>query len=59
MDGALEWFEVSLGENDPFEGPTDVPAGNYYLGCDLGYVRDPSEFVVYRNAPDRLSEQTD
>ncbi|MCX8066106.1 MAG: hypothetical protein N3G21_13220 [Candidatus Hydrogenedentes bacterium] len=23
--------------------------GNYYLGCDLGYSRDPSEFVVFKN----------
>lgn len=22
--------------------------GEYYLGCDLGYSRDPSEFVVYK-----------
>ncbi|MDZ4858717.1 MAG: hypothetical protein SGI88_07015, partial [Candidatus Hydrogenedentes bacterium] len=54
VDGALEFFEVSLGEHDPFEAPSGVPAGNYYLGCDLGYVRDPSEFVVYRNAPPDL-----
>ena len=28
--------------------------GTYYLGCDLGYVRDPSEFVIYRSAPPDL-----
>ncbi|GMW02164.1 MAG: hypothetical protein AMXMBFR84_33000 [Candidatus Hydrogenedentota bacterium] len=30
--------------------------GEYYLGCDLGYVRDPSEFVIYRwDAPDLVN----
>ncbi len=28
-----------------------APAGAYYLGADLGYARDPSELVVYRNEP--------
>lgn len=32
-------------EDAPFDAP---PAGTYYLGCDLGYARDPSEFAVYR-----------
>ncbi len=51
VDDGLECFEVSLGEGDSFEAPSHVAKGNYYLGCDLGYVRDPSEFVVYRSAP--------
>ena len=54
VDDALDFFEVSLGEHDPFEAPHGVPKGTYYLGCDLGYVRDPSEFVIYRNAPPDL-----
>ena len=28
--------------------PTCPEDGQYYLGCDLGYARDPSEFVVYK-----------
>jgi hypothetical protein len=54
VDEGLDWFEASLGEDDPFEAPSGVAAGTYYLGCDLGYVRDPSEFVVYRSAPPDL-----
>lgn len=29
--------------------------GTYFLGCDLGFARDPSEFVVYRNHPPHFS----
>jgi len=54
VDEGLEWFEASLGEDDPFEAPSGVAKGTYYLGCDLGYVRDPSEFVIYRGAPPDL-----
>jgi len=54
VDDGLDCFEVSLGENDSFEAPVGVARGVYYLGCDLGYVRDPSEFVVYRNDPPDL-----
>lgn len=43
-----------LKEEDSFEAPADIVPGSYYLGCDLGYARDPSEFVVYRDAPPHL-----
>ncbi|MCC6796555.1 MAG: hypothetical protein IT366_15650 [Candidatus Hydrogenedentes bacterium] len=54
VDEGQNFFEVSLGAADSFEAPTNVAKGNYYLGCDLGYVRDPSEFVVYRSVPPDL-----
>jgi hypothetical protein len=54
VDEGLDFFEVSLTERDSFEAPSGVPKGTYYLGCDLGYVRDPSEFVVYRSMPPDL-----
>lgn len=44
----LEYHDLTLHEGDAFEAPCDVPVGVYYLGCDLGYARDPSEFVVFR-----------
>jgi len=40
--------------DDSFMPPGDVTAGDYYLGCDLGFARDPSELVVYRNEPPHL-----
>jgi hypothetical protein len=43
---------MHIGENDAFVPPKRIFAGDYYLGCDLGYAKDPSEFVVYRaNGP--------
>jgi hypothetical protein len=52
----LDFESVSVGPEDRFEAPTGVPKGTYYLGCDLGYARDPSEFVVYRAAgPDLIN----
>ncbi len=44
----IEFHDIVLHENQMFAGPGDVPPGLYYLGCDLGYARDPSEFVVFR-----------
>ena len=41
-------------EGDPFEAPMDITPGQYYLGCDLGYARDPSEFIVYRDVSPHL-----
>ena len=48
VDAAADFADVVLSEGDGFSAPPDVPRGDYYLGCDLGYARDPSEFVVYR-----------
>ncbi len=50
VDSGLDFQDVALGEQDLFSAPSSVPHGDYYLGCDLGYARDPSEFVVYRDA---------
>lgn len=47
VDDALGCIDVTLHEGDRFEAPS-LQQGAYYLGCDLGYARDPSEFVVYR-----------
>lgn len=54
IDAGLDFDDLVLREGGRFEAPADVPPGDYYLGCDLGYARDPSEFVVYRNAPPYL-----
>jgi len=54
VDSTLDFQDLTLREGDSFEAPADVPRADYYLGCDLGYARDPSEFVVYRNAPPYL-----
>jgi hypothetical protein len=48
VDEGADFHNVELGEEDAFEAPAHVSHGDYYLGCDLGYARDPSEFVVYR-----------
>jgi len=50
VEEALDFSDVALAEGDAFTAPNDVPRGDYYLGCDLGYAQDPSEFVVYRAA---------
>jgi len=47
VDHGLHFETVQLGEGDEFE-PAPAPDSDYYLGCDLGYARDPSEFVVYQ-----------
>ncbi len=44
----LDFQDVTLRGEERFDAPEGIPRGRYYLGCDLGYARDPSEFVVYR-----------
>ena len=53
VDDALDFLNVCLKEGEPFD-PPDAPRAEYYLGCDLGYARDPSEFVIYRSDPPHL-----
>ena len=48
VDDAVDFHDIALAESDTFTTPAEVPRGDYYLGCDLGYAQDPSEFVVYR-----------
>jgi hypothetical protein len=55
VDGTVAFEDIALKEEDPFDGPEAMITGDYYLGCDLGYARDPSEFVVYRNEPPHLA----
>lgn len=50
VDASLTGLDYTVREDTDFEAPS-APEGDYYLGCDLGYARDPSEFVVYRNDP--------
>ncbi|NLN93106.1 MAG: hypothetical protein GX130_07365 [Candidatus Hydrogenedens sp.] len=57
VDESRELSTVILQEGDSFEAPMGIQTGEYYLGCDLGYARDPSEFVVYRNAPPYLIQE--
>ncbi|MCF6284350.1 MAG: hypothetical protein L3K26_04080 [Candidatus Hydrogenedentes bacterium] len=54
VDDDIDFAGVDLKEGDLFDGPGQVSPGDYYLGCDLGYARDPSEFVVYKNASPHL-----
>jgi len=54
VDDSIDAVDITLREDDDFEAPLTVEKGDYYLGCDLGYARDPSEFVVYLNAPPHL-----
>lgn len=52
----VDFHDMALHEGEAFTAPETVPDGAYYLGCDLGYARDPSEFVVYRAAgPDLIN----
>ena len=53
VDEGLDFTNLVLGEEDPLELPS-APPGRYVMGCDLGYARDPSEFVVYRVEPPYL-----
>lgn len=48
VDEGAEACVVRLLEGDDFVVPGSVLDGEYFLGCDLGFSRDPSEFVVYR-----------
>ena len=50
VDEGAAFHDIALSEGGPFDPPS-LPAGTYYMGCDLGYARDPSEFVVYRADP--------
>jgi hypothetical protein len=54
VDDGLDFQDVKLGEGDSFAAP-GVDDGDYYLGCDLGYARDPSEFVVFRSEPPHVA----
>lgn len=54
VDSAIDFTNITLREGDSFCVPRGVASGEYYLGCDLGYARDPSEFVVYRSRPPHL-----
>lgn len=54
VDEEIPFHSITLGDGDAIELPDSLPSGNYYLGCDLGYARDPSEFVVYRADPPHL-----
>jgi hypothetical protein len=51
---SLDAADCVLREEDVFAAPLGIAPGEYYLGCDLGYARDPSEFVVYRSLPPHL-----
>ncbi|MBX7259670.1 MAG: hypothetical protein K1Y02_25160 [Candidatus Hydrogenedentes bacterium] len=53
VDDGLDFLDVHLTEGDAFD-LSEAPKGVYYLGCDLGYARDPSEFVVYLSEPPHL-----
>lgn len=54
VDESLDAGEIRLQEEDDFSVTEVVETGEYYLGCDLGYAQDPSEFVVYRAEGPRL-----
>jgi hypothetical protein len=43
-----EFDDIRLREDEAFAAPSAIARGIYYLGCDLGYAQDPSEYVVYR-----------
>jgi hypothetical protein len=54
VDESMTRHTIALRDDDAFDAPGAVKDGDYYLGCDLGYARDPSEFVVYRSEPPHL-----
>lgn len=54
IDESLGQADCTVRQNDDFAPPIHTPRADYYLGCDLGYARDPSEFVVYSNDPPYL-----
>ncbi|MCC6491089.1 MAG: hypothetical protein IT364_26615 [Candidatus Hydrogenedentes bacterium] len=54
VDEGLSFASISLGEGDAFDVPGVRIPGDAYLGCDLGYARDPSEFVVFVSDPPHL-----
>jgi hypothetical protein len=53
VNESVDFANVEIDAGDDFYAPP-APEGNYYLGCDLGYARDPSEFIVYRAEPPHL-----
>jgi len=50
VDDGSDFVNIELGDEDAFDAPGGAVQGDYYLGCDLGFARDPSELVVYRAA---------
>lgn len=54
VNAGMAYHDLVVHEGDDFTPPESAPKGEYYLGCDLGYARDPSEFVVYCNEPPHL-----
>ena len=54
VDPSLRAPDRVLREDEPFAPPPPPGPGAYYLGADLGYARDPSEFVIYRDASPHL-----
>lgn len=52
----LPFHDLTLCAGDVFTPPSRVAPGDYCLGCDLGYARDPSEFAVYLDAPPHLQQ---
>ncbi len=54
IDPALAPADYTLREDDTFQVPFEARPAEYYLGCDLGYARDPSEFVLYQSEPPHL-----
>jgi hypothetical protein len=54
VDTGLSTPSFILKEGDAFDAPMHITPGRYYLGCDLGYARDPSEFMVYQEVPPHL-----
>lgn len=51
----LPVLDLTLHRDEPLPTQKCAPCGDYYLGCDLGYARDPSEFVVYHDQPPHLT----
>lgn len=50
VDDGVDFEDVCIEGDESLVLPSP-PGGNYYLGADLGYARDPSELVVYRSEP--------
>lgn len=55
VDDGIDFLALTVDEQDPLDLPGATEPGEYYLGCDLGYARDPSEFVVFRAEPPHLT----
>lgn len=48
-DPNLPFHQATLREGDELDLPDTIPPAPYYLGADLGFARDPSELVIYRD----------